>query len=205
PAAAALAADVGSRAGDPVPAAGPTSRDVSALPDVVARPGAVSADTVPTWAEPVRIVIETIGVSAAVEAVGLEPDGSLSPPRDPSTVGWHSGSRIPGDRGPAVLVGHLDSADGPAVFIALDDLGAGDVIAVEGGDGTIVSFEVTSVTHHPRDAFPTEAVYGPTPNAELRLITCGGPFDRATGYADNVVVSATAIDSRHVPQHQDTP
>ena len=99
-----------------------------------------------------------------------------------------------GDRGPAVMVGHVDSLNGPAVFIGLDNLRLGDVIDVEGGDGTIVSFAVSSVTRHPKDAFPTEAVYGPTPDAELRLLTCGGPFDRDSGYADNVVVAATAID-----------
>jgi len=187
PAGAVLDADGGYRAGGPAAvAAGGASGEV-------VRPGALSPDRAPSRAEPERVVIDAIGVSAVVAAVGLEPDGTLSPPSDPSTVGWHSGSRIPGDRGPAVMVGHVDSADGPAVFAGLDDLEVGDVIDVEGGDGGIVSFEVSSVTRHPKHAFPTDTVYGPTPDPELYLITCGGSYDRETGYADNVVVTATAI------------
>jgi Sortase domain len=187
PAGAVLDADGGYRAGGPAAVVtGSASGDVS-------RPGALSTDRAASRAGPERVVIDAIGVSAVVAAVGLEPDGTLSPPSDPSTVGWHSGSRIPGDRGPAVMVGHVDSADGPAVFAGLDDLEVGDVIDVEGGDGGIVSFQVSSVTRHPKHAFPTDAVYGPTPDAELHLITCGGSYDRETGYADNVVVTAAAV------------
>lgn len=187
PAAAPLTALSGDRLGDPASAADMRSRGV------MVRPAVVPVETAPTRAVPVRIAIDAIGVSAAVGAVGLDPDGTLSLPGDPSAVGWHSGSSVPGDRGPAVMVGHVDSVNGPAVFIGLDDLEPGDVIDVEGGDGTIVSFAVSSVTKHPKEAFPTEAVYGPTPDAELRLLTCGGSFDRDSGYADNVVVAATAI------------
>jgi hypothetical protein len=187
PAGAVLDADDGDRSRGPA-----TVAAVSATGDVV-RPGALFAERAAIRADPVRVVIDAIGVSAAVAAVGLEPDGTLSPPRDPSTVGWHSGSRIPGDRGPAVMVGHVDSAHGPAVFTGLDNLEVGDVIDVESGDGGIVSFAVSSVTRHPKHAFPTDAVYGPTPDSELHLITCGGSFDRETGYADNVVVTATAV------------
>jgi hypothetical protein len=187
PAGAVLDADGGYRTG------GPAAVAAGGASGVVVRPDARQADGAPTGAEPVRVVIDVIGISAAIAAVGLEPDGTLSPPSDPSTVGWHSGSRIPGDRGPAVMVGHVDSAHGPAVFAGLDDLEVGDVIDVEGGDGGIVSFQVSSVTRHPKHAFPTDAVYGPTPDSELHLITCGGSFDRETGYADNVVVTATAL------------
>lgn len=109
----------------------------------VVRPGGVLADGQATRAQPVRVVIDAIGVSATVASVGLERDGTLSPPSDPATVGWHSGSRIPGNRGPAVMVGHLDSDHGPAVFADLDDLALGDVIDVEGDDGRIVSFAVS--------------------------------------------------------------
>jgi len=187
-AAAALTAPSGDRLGDPASAGDMRPSGVAV------RPAVVPVDAAPTRAVPVRIAIDVIGVSAAVGAVGLDPDGTLALPGDPSAVGWYSGSSVPGDRGPAVMVGHVDSVNGPAVFIGLDNLQLGDVIDVEGGDGTIVSFAVSSVTRHPKDAFPTEAVYGPTPDAELRLLTCGGPFDRDSGYADNVVVAATAID-----------
>ena len=183
---AALTADDGNRSGAAATVAAMSATDA-------VRPDAASADGEAVRAEPVQVVIDAIGVSAAVVAVALEPDGALSPPSDPSIVGWHSGSPIPGDRGPAVMVGHVDSADGPAVFADLDDLEPGDEIDVENGDGYIASFAVSSVTRHPKRVFPTDAVYGPTPESELHLITCGGPFDRETGYADNVVVTATAM------------
>jgi Sortase domain len=182
-----LDADGSNRAG------GPAAVVTDSVGGEVVRPDARQADGTPTGAEPVRVVIDDIGISAAVAAVALEPDGTLPPPSDPSTVGWHTGSRIPGDRGPAVMVGHVDSADGPAVFAGLDNLDVGDVIDIESGDGGIVSFEVSSVTRHPKHAFPTNAVYGPTPHPELHLITCGGSFDRETGYADNIVVTAAAV------------
>jgi hypothetical protein len=176
------------RSGDPGPVAA-----ISALRDI-GRPGAAAGPTAASRAEPARIVIDAIGVSASIASVGLQADGSLSPPPDPSTVGWHTGSSIPGTPGPAVMVGHVDSVNGPAVFIGLDSLRVGDVIHVEDAAGTVVSFEVSSVSRHPKDAFPTETVYGSTPDAELRLITCGGTFDPASGYRDNVVVAATATD-----------
>lgn len=183
-----LTVDDGTRSSDPVPVAA-----LRALPDID-RPGAAPVDPAAIRAEPARVVIDAIGVSAPVAPVGLESDGSLSLPPDPSTVGWHSGSSIPGEPGPAVLVGHVDSGDGPAVFAGLASLRVGDVIHVEDGDGTIVSFEVSSASSHPKDAFPTDTVYGPTPDAELRLITCGGTFDPDTGYSDNIVVTATGTD-----------
>ena len=178
--------------GDRNRSGGPATVAAMSATDVV-RSDAPFADGEAVRAEPVRVVIDAIGVSAAVAAITLEPDGGLSPPSDPSIVGWHSGSRIPGDRGPAVMVGHVDSADGPAVFAHLDDLEPGDEIDVENGDGYVASFAVSSVTRHPKRVFPTDAVYGPTPESELHLITCGGSFDRETGYADNVVVTATAV------------
>jgi Sortase domain len=145
--------------------------------------------------EPVQpgwIVIDAIGVSADVEAVGLAADGTLALPADVADVGWFDGSSRPGDMGPAVMVGHLDSVDGPAVFARLSQLEVGDVVTVENDQGTAVSFTVSTVTRHPKQSFPTQAVYGATPDAELRLITCGGSYDDDDGYADNVVVLATA-------------
>jgi sortase (surface protein transpeptidase) len=90
-----------------------------------------------------------------------------------------------------VLAGHVDSTDGPAVFFRLRELAPGDEVLVDRADGSTVRFEVRSVQRHPKDAFPTEQVYGPTPRAELRLITCGGEFDAGErSYRDNVVVTA---------------
>ena len=96
--------------------------------------------------------------------------------------------------GPAVLAGHVDSTAGPAVFWRLRDLAPGDEVLVDRADGTTARFTVTRVERHPKDAFPTDEVYGPTTGAELRLITCGGEFDRAArSYRDNVVVFAVAL------------
>ena len=142
--------------------------------------------------QPGRILIEAIGVSADVEVVGLAADGTLGIPTDVATVGWFAGSSRPGEMGPAVMVGHLDSLDGPAVFARLSQLRVGDLITVENGDGSAPAFTVSAVSRHPKRSFPTQAVYGPTPDAELHLITCGGRYDRDDGYTDNVVVTAKA-------------
>ncbi|HEY9377515.1 MAG TPA: sortase, partial [Jiangellaceae bacterium] len=121
-------------------------------------------------------------------------DGSLALPTDVARVGWYTSSRPPGDKGPAVMVGHVDSVDGPAVFARLSRIQVGDVVTVENrGGSTPVSFAVWAVTRYPKESFPTQAVYGPTPDAELRLITCGGTYDRDSGYSDNVVVLARAV------------
>ena len=151
-------------------------------------PGAGPTESV----EPGRIFIEAIGVSADVEAVGLATDGTLGIPTDVATVGWFAGGSRPGEMGPAVMVGHVDSVDGPAVFARLSELRVGDLVSVENGDGSSLAFTVSAVTRHPKQSFPTDAVYGPTPDAELHLITCGGRYDRDDGYADNVVVTAKA-------------
>jgi LPXTG-site transpeptidase (sortase) family protein len=145
--------------------------------------------------EPRRLVIDTIGLAADVEPVGLRSDGTLSTPTDVGRVGWFSDSSPPGDKGPAVIVGHVDSVDGPAVFSRLAELKVGDVVTVENGDEAALSFAVSTVTRHPKQSFPSEAVYGASPDAELRLITCGGTYDRDNGYADNVVVFARALTS----------
>ena len=98
---------------------------------------------------------------------------------------------MPGDRGPAVVAGHVDSVAGPAVFYRLRELRPGDEVVVDLSDGRTVTFRVTGSLQVPKDAFPTEEVYGPTPDAELRLITCGGEFDRSVrSYEDNTVVFA---------------
>ena len=108
-------------------------------------------------------------------------------------AGWYRFSPTPGEIGPAVIVGHVDSAaDGPSVFFRLGSLHHGDLIQVARADGTTAVFAVDSVHLYPKTEFPTQLVYGDTTNSALRVITCGGPFDHATGhYRDNVVVFAT--------------
>jgi len=131
-------------------------------------------------------------VSTQLVTLGLTSSGALEVPSSTSVAGWYTGSPKPGAIGPAIIVGHIDSVSGPGVFFRLSELRAGDMVYVKRLDGTLVEFRVTSVQMYLKDRFPTEAVYGPTPDAELRLITCGGAFDSATGhYLSNIVVYAT--------------
>jgi hypothetical protein len=153
----------------------------------------VVADSSPPRAVPRRLVIDAIGLDAVIEPVELADDGSLAPPESASHVGWFSQSSRPGELGPAVFVGHLDSLDGPAVSPVSGTLEVGDLVRVGGAGGSSASYAVSAVDRYPRESFPTEAVYGATPESSLRLITCGGPFERGTGYADNVVVAATPV------------
>jgi hypothetical protein len=143
-------------------------------------------------APPSRIRIPAIGVDAPLERLHLARDGTLQPPTDYAEAGWYADGTRPGDIGPAVIAGHIDSVTGPAVFARLSQVGLGAVIGVD-EDGTWLTFHVVSVDRYPKTAFPTAQVYGPTPDAELRLITCGGVFDHThKSYLDNVVVYAVA-------------
>ncbi|GAB3312940.1 hypothetical protein GCM10027451_26370 [Geodermatophilus aquaeductus] len=140
---------------------------------------------------PTRVRVPAIGLDSGLVGLGLDTTGALAAPADFATAGWYAGGPAPGDVGPAVLAGHVDSSRGPAVFARLRELTAGDEVLVERADGSTVTFTVSRVERHPKDAFPTDAVYGPTADAQLRLVTCGGDFDRpARSYEDNVVVFA---------------
>jgi len=142
-------------------------------------------------AVPVRIEIDAIGVSAPVIRLGLNPDGTLEVPTRFGDTGWWTGGARPGERGPAVIAGHVDSRSGPAVFFRLDRLRARDAIVVVLRDGSRVRFLVQRTARYRKAAFPTAAVYGPTRLPTLRLITCSGAFDAASGhYVDNTVVYA---------------
>ncbi|HEY3877265.1 MAG TPA: sortase [Trebonia sp.] len=115
-------------------------------------------------------------------------------PPTASVAGWYTRSARPGAVGPAVILGHIDSGQGPGVFFRLAGLRPGDPVYVRRSDGSTVEFLVTSVRSYLRDHFPTQSVYGPVPDAELRLITCGGAFDSASGrYLSNIVVDATEL------------
>jgi sortase (surface protein transpeptidase) len=142
-------------------------------------------------APPARVEIPAIGVSSALVRLALGPDGTLQAPADYGTVGWYTGGPSPGEAGPAVIAGHLDSDTGPAVFYKLGSLRPGEAVLVVLADGKRLRFVVTGVARYAKDRFPTRAVYGPTSYPALRLITCGGSFDRSSGrYRDNLVVSA---------------
>jgi sortase (surface protein transpeptidase) len=177
------------------PAMRPAAAGVAVLPaptgPIVAPPQSAAPRPVPS---PVSLTIPLIGVQTRLVTLGLTTTGELQVPSSTSVAGWYTGSPRPGAIGSAIIVGHIDSLTGPGVFYRLSELAAGDKIFVKRADGTLVEFRVTSVQTYLKDRFPTEDVYGPVPDAELRLITCGGAFDAATGhYLSNIVVYATAV------------
>lgn len=150
--------------------------------------------------EPVAIDVPSIGVQSVLQQVGLTPEHTMQVPTGPhyNDAAWYKHSSTPGAPGPAVIVGHVDSAvAGPSVFFELANLRPGDEVMVTRADGVVAVFRVDEVARYPKDDFPTELVYGASDRALLRLITCGGVFDRAAGhYRDNVVVFATLVGSR---------
>lgn len=142
---------------------------------------------------PVAVSLPSLELEAPVIHLGLNGLGGLEVPGDPAVAGWWTGGPAPGEDGAAVLAGHVDSEHGPGVFWRLAELVPGDHIVVHGADGTSLTFVVDGVGRWPKSEFPTDAVYRQADGAELRLITCGGQFDRsARSYRDNVVVFATA-------------
>lgn len=143
---------------------------------------------------PTRLRIPAITVDTPLDPLGLDAAGALDTPADYAHAGWYSGGTSPGDVGPAVIAGHVDSIKGPAVFYRLYQLRPADLVEVE-RDGGWVRFEVQTITRYAKDRFPTAQVYGPTPDPQLRLITCGGIFNRSQrSYVDNIVVSAVLAD-----------
>jgi hypothetical protein len=155
--------------------------EVGELPEQVTAPGG----------PPVRLVIPAIGVATPLVSLGLEPDGAMQVPGDFGRAGWFAGGPAPGEVGPAVIAGHVDSRTGSAVFYRLRELRPGDPVLVERGDGVRLRFVVEGARSYPKAGFPTAAVFGPVSSAALRLITCAGDFDQARGsYRDNLVVFA---------------
>jgi sortase (surface protein transpeptidase) len=142
-------------------------------------------------ARPVRVTVPSIGVSSGLQPLGRSADGTIEVPGDWQRAGWYRRGPRPGQVGPAVILGHLDSTTGPAVFFRLIDLEAGDEIHVDRADGSVVTFVVERIERHAKTRFPTHDVYLPTLRPTLRLVTCGGAFDATSGhYRDNVVVFA---------------
>ncbi len=169
-----------------VPAGKPTL-----VPVPLGRQAAAPPAVVRQVARPTGLVIPSIGVRTGLVRLGLTSSGALQVPATASVAGWYTGSSRPGAIGAAVIVGHIDSLSGPGVFFRLPQLRPGRLVYVRRADGSLAVFRVTAVHTYPKSRFPTLAVYGPTPSAELRLITCGGAFDFATGhYLSNVIVYA---------------
>jgi len=171
-----------------------------------------SAETIvrDTWAtskteterlHPLRVRVSGTDIDATIIDLGLNSDGTLEVPKDYSESGWYTGRPVPGELGPSIVVGHVDSTEGPAVFYELRNLEVGDLIEVDRSDGLIAWFKVSEIILVDKVAFPTERVYGPTDAPELRLITCGGSFDKeARSYRGNLIVFAD-----HLGNYEDKP
>ncbi len=164
------------------------------VPVPIGRQAPVPQPTPQKVARPVSLIIPSIGVRTGLVHLGLTSSGTLQVPSTTTVAGWYTGSARPGATGAAVIVGHIDSRNAEGVFFRLRLLHPGSRVYVRRADGTLAVFEVTSVRSYPKSRFPTLAVYGPVPAAELRLITCGGTFDWATGhYLSNTIVYATLV------------
>jgi sortase (surface protein transpeptidase) len=145
-------------------------------------------------APPVRLRIPALRIDTPLQQLGRAADRTVEAPTDFGVAGWFSGGPRPGQAGPAVILGHVDSRRGPGVFHPLAGVAPGSEVHVDRADGSTVTFRVTDVQTVAKDGFPTEQVYAPTLQSSLRLVTCGGPFDHAAGsYRDNVIVSADPV------------
>jgi hypothetical protein len=141
---------------------------------------------------PVRVQIPRIAVASTLDRLGQAPDRTVQVPRRWEVAGWYAGGTRPGDPGSAVILGHVDSTSGPAVFYRLSELRRGDRVEVVRADGSSVRFVVQRTEQYPKWRFPTDEVYYPTLTPALRLVSCGGQFDSASGhYRSNVIVFAT--------------
>lgn len=190
---------------DPGPGqAAPPAATASASPGDAAPATAAAKPTTPAApvlkrAKPTRLRIPQIAVDAPFAELTVNPAGELNapPPDDKNLVGWYRDGAAPGERGPAVVAGHVDTTKGPAVFLLLSLLVPGNKVEVQRADGTVAVFSVDSVETFAKNAFPDQRVYGKTADSQLRLITCGGVYDKKRkDYLDNVVVFAHLESSR---------
>jgi sortase (surface protein transpeptidase) len=141
---------------------------------------------------PVRIDVPRIGVRSSLDRLGRARDKTVEVPTRWEVAGWYAAGTRPGDPGSAVILGHVDSKRGPAVFFRLRELREGDEIQVGRADGSTIRFVVERVAQYDKQRFPTDEVYYPTLTPALRLVTCGGEFDATAGhYRSNVIVFAT--------------
>ncbi len=183
----ALASEVGSSDGAVGTATPLRSGSTGVFQDPAGQPDGLAG-------EPIRVAIPRIGVDAALERLSRAPDGRIAAPVDFSRAGWYAEGPRPGEVGPAIVAGHVDSATGPAVFLELGTLVAGDLVEVTDDRGQTLVFEVDDTFTAPKGDLPPDRVYGATPDAQLRLVTCDGEFDESTGhYVENLIVSATLV------------
>jgi LPXTG-site transpeptidase (sortase) family protein len=150
------------------------------------------------YAAPDRVSIPAIRVDAPMVPVGLDSDGWVGapPPEDPNLAGWFTGAVSPGEKGTAVVVGHVDNKQGPAVFYGLGALKKGNRVEIRRKDGKTAVFEIYGIEVFEKSNFPGDRVYGSKGTPELRVITCGGGFSKQSGYAGNVVAFARLVEVR---------
>ncbi len=182
----------------PAPAAPPAAATAapSAPPTTAPSDPPTSAPTVVQGlgAVPTRVAIPAIDLDQPLIDLGIAADGRMEVPVDFDDVGWFTGGGRPGGRGPTVIAAHVDSRVGPAAFGRLAELGVGDEVSVQDVDGGSTRYVVTEVADFPKADFPTARVFGAQATDQLRLITCGGIFDRSVGhYEDNRVVFAEPV------------
>jgi sortase (surface protein transpeptidase) len=143
---------------------------------------------------PLTLIIPALGIRTSVGTLGLLPDHEVMVPTNTHTVGWYRDGPTPGQMGSAVILGHVDSYQGPGTFFYLKDLKAGDPITLDLANGAVTHFVVTKVVQYAKTSFPDRLVYGSHGFRALQLVTCGGTFDHATGhYESNVVVFSRLV------------
>ncbi|MFI8191901.1 class F sortase [Streptomyces sp. NPDC085946] len=176
----------------------PQPAGAAAADSRVSEPTFVSAVRPLPHAVPDRVRIPAIQVDAPVIPVGLDPDGWVAAPpaEDPNLAGWFTGAVSPGEKGTAVVVGHVDNQLGPAVFYGLGALKKGSLVEVARKDGKTAVFDIYGVEVFEKNNFPGDRVYSSKGAPELRVITCGGGFSEQTGYDGNVVVFARLVEVR---------
>ena len=159
--------------------------------------GQVVGEAVLDRSLPVRLDIPEVSIHTNLLRLGLNPDDTLEVPWKPLLAGWFTSSPTPGELGPSIIAGHVDSAEtGPAVFYRLGELAPGDRVYVTRSDGTVATFAVDAVRAYAKDDFPTETVYGNTNRADLRLITCGDWNSEIQHSVGNPVIFASLVGVR---------
>lgn len=174
------------------------SMTVSAPPEPPEEPPVEEVFSLP-YSEPTRVAIPEIGVDSEIISLGLQEDGTVEVPEvsEAHLTGWYRYGAAPGESGASVILGHVDSTTGPAVFYELGALEEGDEVEVDREDGRTAVFEVSHSERVPKDDFPTERVYADPGHPVLRLVTCGGDFDQQErSYTDNVIVYAGLVEER---------
>lgn len=165
----------------PAPAPGHTETPRATVPE-------------PKAVRPEQLAIPDLDLDTRLITLGVRPDQTVEVPSDPDRAGWFRRGPTPGALGSAVILGHVDSVEGPAVFAGLADLAPGARITVRMDDGSVVIFAVHSVRTYANEAFPARKIYGSHGRSELNLVTCGGVYDSARGgYQSNVVVNARLV------------